>query len=275
MRNETINDGGCTVEIVEFNSLNEFYDYICNTPYNKAFKDAIKNSDDRGRASERFTETRDFEEASKLFKNGWSVMAGELVQKMKDIERTQAPVFKQRNIYSMAGYQPCIPRYLSNCPDSMVSKKNVPIKQKVITLDKVFSYLGNVKSSQIIDEAIKALLIIKKFEAQGYRVNLNLVCMQVKYEYKIITKIRVKSANEKLNVSKVAFPLVNPSMARRLHFRFREVWPTIPSSFCYTYGASCDADAIRKYVPKPEYLIPAFIRKDIETIKSLDDLNDL
>src|SRR5699024_11437952 len=68
-------------------------------------------------------------------------------------------------------------------------------------------------------------------------------------------------SNEKLNISKLAFPLVNPSMLRRLFFRFIEVYPNVTNSFVCGYGRPADSDEIRK-IFKNEYLLPNFIRKD-------------
>ena len=258
-------------EVVEYDSLHEFYEYLIHTPFNDAFCWAKHSSVD---GNYYFTKTRDFSEAVELFKNGWSDMATKLVQKLKVIESKTEPTMKPKNVLGVAGYQAIVPLYLQGVPNNMVTKKMTPIKQKVITLNKSVDYSGSVSADQIIEESIKAMQIVKKLEAQGYRCNLNIVIGSSEPSIKLYVKIRIKSANEKLNVSKLAFPLVHPSMLRRLFFRFIEVYPNVTKSFVGGYGAPSTSDEMRN-IFKGEYLLPNFIKKDVNTIKTIDDLENI
>ena len=261
-------------ESIEYDSLQEFYDYLINTPFNEAFCWSKHSSVD---GSEYFTKTKDFSEAVDLFKNGWSDMASKLVQRLKVIENKTEPTMKPRTTLSVCGYQAIVPLYLRGVPNNMVNKKMVPVKQKVITLNKSIDYNGGVKADTIIEESIKAMQIVKKLEAQGYRVNLNIVLGSTAgYPSKqFVVKVRIKSANEKLNVSKLAFPLVHPSMLRRLFFRFIEVYPHVTESFVGGhYGKSAASNEMRN-IFKGEYLLPNFIKKDVNTIKTIDDLENI
>ena len=260
-------------EVVEYDSLHEFYEYLIHTPFNDAFCWAKHSSVD---GDYYFTKTRDFSEAVELFKNGWSDMATKLVQKLKVIESKTEPTMKPRTCLGVQGYQAIVPLYLMGVPNNMATKKMTPVKQKVITLNKSIGYNGRVSADQIIEESIKAMQIVKKLEAQGYRCNLNIVLgTTAGYPSKqFIVKVRIKSANEKLNVSKLAFPLVHPSMLRRLFFRFIEVYPNVTNSFVCGYGKPADSDEIRK-IFKNEYLLPNFIRKDVNKIKGIDDLENI
>ena len=261
------------VEAVEFDGLGEFYEYLIHTPFNDAFKSAHHSSIE---GTYSFTKTESFDEAVQLFKNGWSDMAQKLVQKLKVIENKSQPVMKPRNTLGVAGYQAIVPLYLQGAPNNMMSKKMVPIKQKVVTINKSIDYAANVSSATIIEESIKALQIIKKLEAQGYRVNLNVVLGSRGYDSvkKFVVKIRIKSASEKLNVSKLAFPLVHPSMLRRLFFRFIEVYPGITKSFVDGYGFPSTSSELKQAL-KDEYLLPNFIKDDVNSITSIDDLKSV
>lgn len=260
-------------EVIEYDSLKEFYDYLISTPFNQAFCWA-KHSSVEG--SKYFTKTKDFGEAVELFKNGWSDMASNLVQKLKVIESKTEPTMKPRNTLSVAGYQAIVPLYLQGVPNNMVNKKMVPVKQKVITLNKSIDYHAGVDADDIIEESIKAMQIVKKLEAQGYRCNLNIVLgTSAGYPTKqFIVKVRIKSANEKLNVSKLAFPLVHPSMLRRLFFRFIEVYPNVTKSFVSGYGSPATSSELRK-VFKGEYLLPNFIKKNVNEIRGIEDLENV
>lgn len=263
-------------EIVEYDSLHEFYNYLVETPFNDAFRWS-KHSSVEG--SYRFTKTSDFNEAVQLFKEGWSDMATNLVQKLKVIENKTQPAMKPKTSLGVCGYQAVVPLYLQGVPNNMVSKKMVPIKQKVITLNKSIDYNGGVSANEIVEESIKAMQIVKKLEAQGYRCNLNLVLGSESgwgaERRQFVVKVRIKSANEKLNISKLAFPLVHPSMLRRLFFRFIEVYPNVTSSFATGgYGHPATTSEMRKMF-EGEYLLPNFIKKDIEKINNIDDLENI
>lgn len=260
-------------EVIEFDSLKEFYDYCVNTPFNEAFCWSNHSSVSGGK---HFTQTENFQEAVELFKNGWSDMATKLVQRLKVIENQVQPNMKPKNVMSMQGYQAIVPVYLSNQPNAMIAKKNVPTKQKVITVNKSIDYNGGVEADTIVEESIKAMQVVKKLEAQGLRVNLNIVLGSTAGypEKQFILKIRIKSANERLNVSKLAFPLVHPSMLRRLFFRFAEVYPKFTKSFVCGYGRPATSSELRDMF-KGEYLLPNFIKKDVNAIKTIDDLENI
>lgn len=265
------------VEVIEFDSLNDFYNYITKTPLNDSFR---CNKLFSVSSSKKFTQTKSYEEAVELFKSGWSDMATKLVKKLKDIENNTKPTMKPKTTLSVCGYQAVVPLYLQGVPNNMVNKKMIPVKQKVITLNKSIDYASKVKSEQIVDESIKTLQIIKKLESQGYRCNLNIVCgVSEKYFYEgknVLVKIKIKSANEKLNISKLAFPLVHPSMLRRLFLRLIEVHPTITKGFTLGYGYPYNDSTMKKIINKnAEYLLPAFISKKFEEISSIDDLYNI
>lgn len=158
----------------------------------------------------------------------------------------------------------------------MITKKMMPVKQKIIILNKSIDYKDSVSAGQIIEGSIKEMQIIKKLEAQGYRCNLNIVFgTTAGYPSRqFVVKVRIKSANEKLNVSKLAFPLVHPSMLRRLFFRFIEVYPNITDAFVGGYGSPATSTEMRK-IFKGEYLLPNFIRKDVNKINGIDDFESI
>lgn len=259
---------------VEFGSLNEFYNYICDTPLNEAFRWSTKESDDKGSWAKTWTKTESFEEASELFKHGWSDMSDKLVQRLKAEQSKMEPVMVSKNSVGAQGYHPIVPLYLMGVPTNMVCRKMTPVKQKVITLNKCVNYHGGVSSDMIVDESIKAMLLIKKLESQNYRCNLNLIMGTYTWERSFVIKIRIKSANEKLNVSKLSFPLVHPSMLRRLMFRFIEVHPLTTRDFVGGYGRPIE-DSIMRATSPGEYLLPAFIRKDVNSVRTLDDLEKI
>jgi hypothetical protein len=205
-------------------------------------------------------------------KNGWKDMAQKLTHtiKMQDLQIDKN--FKAKNYLDVCGYQAIVPLYLQGVPNNMVNKRMVPIKQKVVTINKCVQYSANVRKETIIEESIKALQIIKKIESQGVRCNLNVVVHTTKTNCKdYLLKIRIKNANEKMNVSKLAFPLVHPSMLRRLFFRFLEIYPDVEKGYVNSYGQPANVRNTKDLL-KDEYVIPSIFSKDIEDVKTLQDI---
>ena len=240
--------------VLEFDSIKEFYDYICSTPLNNTFKWSTLASN-KANGYNNWFGTDTFEEATDLLKNGWNTGAKELTKKLK-ITETQKDVQMQfKSILGVCGYQAIVPLYLNGIPQNMVNRKQTPTKQKVITINKVTCVSCGVSSETLQDESIKCFQIIKKIEASGIRVNLNLMISTGH----VCVKIRLKSAGEKLNISKLAFPLVHTAMFRRLYFRFIEVYPTIPESFRFGYGKVPTESQFKAVCGKNEIMLPTLL----------------
>ena len=260
-----------TSYIREFDSLNDFEQYITNTPLNKVFqwRKLYSVSGDYG-----FTHTHSYDEAVKLLKDGWQDKAQELTKKLSVVKNQVVSTQVQKVIYDVVGFQASVPRYLQGIPTSMVNKKLVPIKQKIITLDKDISYNCGIKTEQIIEASVQTLQLIKKIEAQGIRVNLNLVWGVTAGNTKEVVKVRLKSANERLNISKLAFPLVHPSMLRRLFFRYLEVAPTITDTYAFGYGSPLDGSQLKTYC-KDEYVLPRLFDGNLSSLGDLSTICSL
>lgn len=249
-----------TKHIHEFNSLHDFNNYIMNTPINNIFKNESLASIS---GNKKFTGTDSFNEAMDLFKNGWSTMAEEIELKLKATKNQIQPKTTRRSYFDVTGFQASVPRYLQGIPTNMVNQKSVVQKQKVITFNKDISYSAFTSKEEIIDSSIKALQIIKQVEAQGIRCNLNLIWGVYAHTEMNVMKIKLKSANERMNISKLAFPLVHPSMLRRLLFRYEEVCPTFTKrEFTIGYGFPVSSKDLQI---ENEYLLPKII-EDIESI---------
>ena len=244
-------------KVVEFESLQEFYEYITNTPTNKAFayRESLRDLSSHSYRRSEWYGTESFEEASELFRNGWTIGAQNLTQKLKLAEANKEVQNTYKSILDVCGYQAIVPLYLNGVPNNMINKKIVPVKKKVITINKALSCSCSVSSETMMEESVKAFQIIKKIEATGIRVNLNLMISTGH----VCVKIKLKSASERLNISKLAFPLVHPSMFRRLYFRFIEVYPTMPRSFTYGYGKVPVASDFKAVCGKDEILLPTLL----------------
>jgi hypothetical protein len=171
------------------------------------------------------------------------------------------PKAVKRSKFDVVGGNCSVPRYLQGIPTAMINKKSVMQKQKVITIVKHIGYLGNVSADKIMENSIKALQIVKKLEAQGYRVNLDVMSPAISANETAVCRVRIKSANERLNVSKVAFPMVHPDMLRRMVFRFREVCPELKSrTWIGSMGSTIyDRAKVKSFLKEGEYYLHNFI----------------
>lgn len=248
-----------------YKSIHEFEKFINETPLNDVFR-WEELSSTRTDIKE-WSGTRDFDEAKDLMKHG----ADDLSEKINNMFKVKVKEMEQTTVrraqYDVAGFQCSVPRYLQGVPTSMINQKNVSKKQKVVTLNKDMSYSRSWSSEEIIEESAKSLAIIKKVEQMGYRVNLNMCFVSKTGKQKAGLKIRVKNANERLNVSKMAFVMAHPSMIRRMIFRWIEVNPDITdNSYRGTYGAPDDVMLLQT---DNEYTLPKEIKNIDEIIKKL------
>lgn len=267
--------GKTTTYIREFDSLNNFYEYITTTPLNDTF---CWRSLSSTTGTKKFTGTESFDEATQLFKNGWDDMAQKLTKKLtkklKVQQNCSVTSQVQKTVYDIVGFQCSVPRYLQGIPTSMVNKRLTPVKQKVVTLNKDFTYNAMTTTEDIIEASIQTMQVVKKVEAQGVRVNLNIIFGVTAGNTREVVKIRIKSANERANVSKLAFPLVHPSMFRRLCVRYIEVAPTITDSYSFGYGKPLDGSQLKQYC-EGEYVLPRLFDGNLSQLGDLSTICNL
>lgn len=258
---------------IDFDSLSDFYNYISKTEINETFKYHTLSST-KPETSSGWYGTNSFEEAVELFKNGIPDTSEKLTKLLK-AEKKMQPVKAMKRVNSIQGFQPVVPLYLMGVPNNMISTQMKPLKQKVVNLYSSLSYLCNVTSERLQEECIKKFRLISKLESQNYRVNLYVIFGSGSRRDKmnLITSIKIKSANERLNISKLAFPLTHPSMERRLIFRLIEVYPEMKGGFLFGYGSNITPSTMQKLYDG--YILPEFITKDVEKISSLDELKFL
>ena len=247
---------GTSCSYREFNSISEFEQYIADTPLNSVFRWEKLGSSDTSTPS--WYATKSYEEAMEKLHNGDKKLAEKLTGVLH-IEKHAMNELVQKPSYSVAGYQASVPRYLQGLPTNMINKKMVVQKQRVITITKNIGYLGNYSASQIIDEAVRAVQLINTIEAKGIRCNLYVSSIAeagIGSNRKAVGfRVKIKSAGERTHISKLAFPLANPSMLRRFSFRYREVAPETTPAFKGGYGASCQTGELF-IKQKGEYYIP-------------------
>lgn len=252
----------------QFKSITEFTRYLESTPFNKHFEpEHRRQSAEEDNYS--WYQTHTYEEAQDLFRNGWDYGIEKLNTKFQTSKQLLNGT-KRKCIPGVVGHAPIVPLYLAGVPTNMLQQIQVRCKSKVVDVTKSICYNVRVKSDTIIAESVKALQVVQLLESQGYRVNLNVAFVSVEHNRTIGCSVRIKGANEKLNISKLAFPMVHPSMLRRMIFRFIEVFEHTTENYIGGYGKPLECE-MSKAFPK-SIVLPAIWTKQVEDIKSIDDL---
>lgn len=247
-----------------FDTISELLSYINNTPISPIFSSRSQSSLQTGHYH--WYGTSSFEEALDLLRKGWCPEAQKLSEKVP-IKTTPSQFNSQRPTHSVVGYQASVPRYLQGIPTNMITSKPTPKKQKIIVLYKSISYNSHVSTEEIEREGVKALQIIQALEGRGYRVKLNTLWCTNRGSESAAFSVTVKKPQDRLSLIKMAFPLIHPSMLRRIGFAWLERNHKITDyGFNYAYGVS-DSD---KFIPqKGEIVLPSFIPNVGEFVNSL------
>ena len=238
--------------MVTFDSIHEFVEYVQSQPTSEGWKygsHASNKTETKG-----WSNVQNRKEAADLALQGWDAGIKEINKRVDDLKGQNELLEKSLPFNAVCGYHPIVPLYLNGIPTNMVNKKFVKQKQKVITINKLIGAACGTSAQTIMDEAIKCIQIIKKIEASGVRTNLNIVMSP---GADVLVLLKIKSASEPLNLSKIAFPLCHPAMDRRLFFRFCEVYPQMPEKYNYGYGSAPYYKDIMKILPDNEVVIPA------------------
>ena len=247
--------------IREFNSIGELTQFITDTPLNKKYPSDSHNT---GNSTENWTMTKNYDEAFTLLIKGWTQASEKMTKALKTAPQP-AQIKRQRSVYSVAGHSASVPRYLQGIPTNMISSVPDRRKQPVVVINHSICYSSIWKAADILNEGIKALQVVQAIEASNRNVKLNIVCITKDRNKgtKRGFKVTIKHPGERLNISKMAFPLAHPSMLRRIFFRYMEVEPDMPHKF-YAYGIPCNSDCETIY--PSEMYIPEKV--DVEKIFS-------
>lgn len=251
--------------IFYFDSINDVVQFIRNETVTPTYRYLLKS--EYGSAS--FTGTDSYKAAEDLLLHGWDELSKELTESLRGVNMNVS--YRPKNCYSVAGYQCSVPRYLQGIPTNMISNKRIPVKNKVINITKSISYSCSVKTETIKEESLKVLRLVNKLEADGYRVNLNIAFIGAKNSLvnnpKMVSiVVKIKDASQRMNIKQMAFPMVHPSMLRRIMFGVIERLPEC--EFLGTFYGQPAEYKDAKTLFKDTYLMPAIIgEKEITDIE--------
>lgn len=254
---ETKEVKGIKTFITKYQSINDLEHDIFSKEVNNLFKGRLLSSIT---GDKNFTGTNNLQEALRLLKEGWDSGAEKLTEDLKVANLSTHKREVKKAVYDIVGFQASVPRYLQGVPTSMINKRNVQQKAKIITLIKSCSYSAKVGQDMIFADSVRFLRVVQTLESQGYRVNIYSAFHAECEDESIFVQTKIKSANERLNISKMAFALAHPSFLRRILLRYIETEENIKNrNWTRGYGQPSDIDKTNELLEKDTYFIKALI----------------
>lgn len=217
-----------------FGNMSEFLRTIDGRENNKQFGTFSSDSE-----PDEFTDFLTYEQSEEKAINGVSDIVRRFGRAKTSASAGNRNVRKTRNYYY--GYAPNVPAAIIGLPKSMRQIKTIPVKSKTVRL--IYSPCGNSDISR--DDVARAgeciVELICALESSGYRVKLDVLAASS--EMNRITGVclvEVKGFSDRLDLTRLSFPLTSSAFQRRLGFRWRETLPEFPCRVGMGYGRTMD-----------------------------------
>ena len=223
---------------LSFPSLDAFASYLDGATVQPLFKGA-ENSGIISKSRTSWAGSASLAEASELLKFGDRENAAALVAGVR-LPSVRVASVRPRLVRSVAGSSVNVAAALAGRPKSMYKIARPSVPAKVLTLAYDMSAAGVVPAAELRAGSLKVANVILSLEKAGYRVNLYAAVTSLAGSQCCGMFVRVKSAEQYLDIARLAYCLVHPSFLRRHFFRFAETLPGLGSSFVNSYGRNVE-----------------------------------
>ena len=254
-----------------FPSIHDMHNYLTDNEIQPLF--AKKVSSETGSSS--FCKTDSYEQADNFLLYGdKESMAKVESMGLKKTRENIARYANRRQVYSsVVGFAPNVANYVAGSPCSMIASRQVRQKQKVVKIVYVNVASGFVSSDSLLQTAANMFCAIMILEAQGIKVDLTVGVASNKARTDVGMFLKVKKAGQKLDVLRMIYPCVNPSLLRRHYFRFCEVTKGIPEQYVNSYGCpTTNRTTIKYLLATVNIKADAILTYDGTVGKSVDDI---
>lgn len=203
---------GSRFQIFEYRSIN---DYLTDAETMK-----YANTEGHSTWNKSWSGSDSYDSALEMARFGWDEVAKEMTAQLKVALKNQQVDTQVKSILDVCGFQCNVPMYLAGAPNNMIRQQRVTHKSKVINLIKPMGATANVSRDQYVKAGVECMKIINALEKKGYAVNLYVASASRHGSSQGYSSfmVKIKNANERLNVSKLAFFLASPSVHRRFNF---------------------------------------------------------
>lgn len=200
----------------DFYSVPDMRDYITTMPLGRSYEE---RSHETSCARTKFAGTSSYAAAERLLDYGCPDIAEKLA---KTVCKAQKIELKNSFVRQQAGFVPVVASWLCGDPQSMLAVKRQRRQARVIDAYMCCSYNCSVSAEVIIRAQSRALSIVRGLEESGLRVNLWAFFAVAGSGRDFAFYLRLKKAEEKLNILKLSYPLCHPSFLRRHFFALLE-----------------------------------------------------
>ena len=231
----------------EFSSIFELMNTLKERPNNKFMRGA-HSSQTTGNSS--WSGTNTYEEAESLLIYGYNDpvknIKSNLIKNKKLVSKMYNLIPKPITTNQVVGFVPNVPNALMGLPKSMISVEKINRNKKTISI--IYATGGAVGiEPKTLESAGTALVsAINLIELAGIQTKLSIGFMPTVYDRQIIfPTVNIKNFNERFSLQKICFPMVHPSMFRRIGFKYLETCPGMEEDFSCGYGRSASLEQIK------------------------------
>lgn len=170
---------------------------------------------------------KSYQDALDMLQNGWT----EQIEKAKSLaNKVQMQGVENKRMSfqnSVVGFAPVVPLAMMNVPNAMLDMKVKPMKSKVVKIMYNLTMSCGVRAEEILENGLKVVKAIINLENSGYRCEV--MAMQNYFngnDYCDMLMLKIKDANQPLDLKRVMFPLIHPAMFRVIGFDWEDKVPT-------------------------------------------------
>lgn len=225
------------LEYLCFDSLYKLKQHIDNPPeLNPLWDDDDLSSQEELYSPSEFHDTKNFNEFKKFLFNGTKTYYRYMKHNLDKIESKYKFNYSQKKYKnSVVGFAPIVPESIKNNPVCMVTTEP-KINDTKLTIYMDITVPATTGVSTIINFRASVLYLLNFLDTIGVKTEIRIITVSEDDDEFYVTEILLKRYNERLNLFKLAFPLISPDMLRRCKFYLLEHSTVHTSSWCYGYG---------------------------------------
>ena len=217
-----------------FRGVSEMSDYLQHATISNSFNgyDLSSNLVKQGWS------TVTYNEADDLLRYGDIKNAEKISNRVQEISRMSGSgtQIRRQSFNDVVGYAVHVPNYLTGVPTTMINSRRVSVRsQKVLNIVYNSTFHHGTNLDDVIDAGAKVLTYLRDLEAKGYRVNLYVMMSSKGGSEQCTVLVKVKDSEQYLNITKTAYPIVNPDFLRKHFCRLIEC-ETRDGEFPLSYG---------------------------------------
>lgn len=227
-----VNGHNMNLEI--FNSADECV-RLCRT--REITSDRFSNMQDGtlgGHSSSWCGGVKTYDEALGLLKTGYQPTVDSMRGVFKATVSGEGKRFSFQN--NIAGFAPVVPLALKGVPNSMIDMRMKPIKAKVVDIYMDMTASASTSADDITEASKKVLSAVIELERQGYRFNLYVGSAYCDDDADVLA-IRVKAAEQPLDLKRISFPMTHTAFFRVIGFDWYSRFPIGKYRFGYGRAA--------------------------------------